>query len=369
MALMFQRVARNFINNGYFPTDAETTQRVLNALSPCDKGSMRIVDPCCGEGVALAEAQYHLGQERTESFGIEYNEERACQAKKLLTICIHGDIQHCVVGARQFGLLWLNPPYGDLVNDSMTASNLKWKGRKRLEKLFYHRTHSYLNVGGVLVLIIPHYSLDKELSAWIARHFERVQVFKAPEQQFKQVVILGIRRRASGVASAASVKETLINVGRADRNPPDLPERWEQPPYVVPTTTQPLGNFKSVRLDAKQLQEVIMLQPCLWERFNLLFSRHTGKQRRPLKALSEWHLALALAAGEVSGVVHSNDGSKTFLIKGDTYKDKQRSSQTEMGDNGEVSEITILTDRFVPAIRALDFTTGSETYGKVFTIC
>ncbi len=369
MAMMFQRVARNFIKNGYFPTDAETTQRVLNALSPCDKGDMRVVDPCCGEGVALAEVQHYLGQERSESYGIEYNEERAYQAKKLLTVCIHGDMQHCLVGARQFGLLWLNPPYGDLVRDTVAASNLKWTGRKRLEKLFYHRTHGYLNVGGILVLIIPHYSLDKEFSAWIARHFERVQVFKAPEQRFKQVVILGVRRRASGIASAKSVKEILVNVGSGECIPAELPERWEQASYVVPPIAQPLGKFKSVRLDAKQLQEVIASQPCLWERFTLMFSRHAGKQRRPLKGLSEWHLALALAAGEVSGVVHSNDGRKTLLIKGDTYKDKQRSSQTEFGENGEVTETTILTDRFVPAIRALDFTAGSETYGKVFTIC
>ena len=32
MALMFQRLARNYAKDGYFPTDAETIQRVLNAL-------------------------------------------------------------------------------------------------------------------------------------------------------------------------------------------------------------------------------------------------------------------------------------------------------------------------------------------------
>ena len=34
MALMFQRIARNFMQNGYYPTDSETTERILNALSP-----------------------------------------------------------------------------------------------------------------------------------------------------------------------------------------------------------------------------------------------------------------------------------------------------------------------------------------------
>ena len=50
MALMFQRLARNFVRNGYFPTDAETTARVLSALEPAE-GEMRLLDPCAGEGV------------------------------------------------------------------------------------------------------------------------------------------------------------------------------------------------------------------------------------------------------------------------------------------------------------------------------
>ncbi|PMR73989.1 hypothetical protein C1H69_15055 [Billgrantia endophytica] len=34
MALMFPRLARNFIKNGYFPTDEPTLERCLNALVP-----------------------------------------------------------------------------------------------------------------------------------------------------------------------------------------------------------------------------------------------------------------------------------------------------------------------------------------------
>jgi len=86
MALMFQRLARNFIKNGYFPTDAETTQRVLSALQPGDTGQFRILDPCCGEGVALAECKHHLGADRTEAFGVEYDEERAWHAKGICTL-------------------------------------------------------------------------------------------------------------------------------------------------------------------------------------------------------------------------------------------------------------------------------------------
>ena len=62
MALMFPRLARNYAKDGYFPTDNDTLQRVLNALSP-SLGEMRIIDPFAGEGVAIAECKHHLGAE------------------------------------------------------------------------------------------------------------------------------------------------------------------------------------------------------------------------------------------------------------------------------------------------------------------
>ena len=63
MALMFPRLARNFVKNGYFPTDEPTLERALAALAPAD-GPMCILDPCAGEGVAIAEAAHALGREQ-----------------------------------------------------------------------------------------------------------------------------------------------------------------------------------------------------------------------------------------------------------------------------------------------------------------
>ena len=67
MALMFPRLARNFVKNGYFPTDEPTLERVLNALAPSD-GHICILDPCAGEGVAIAETAHALGREQVRAF-------------------------------------------------------------------------------------------------------------------------------------------------------------------------------------------------------------------------------------------------------------------------------------------------------------
>ncbi|TKV04899.1 class I SAM-dependent methyltransferase, partial [Citrobacter sp. wls619] len=51
MALMFPRLARNFVRNGYFPTDESSLERILSALAPDEaSGTIRLLDPCAGEG-------------------------------------------------------------------------------------------------------------------------------------------------------------------------------------------------------------------------------------------------------------------------------------------------------------------------------
>ena len=365
-ALMFQRLARNFAKNGYFPTDAETTARILTALESCTQGTMRILDPCCGEGVAVAECKAHLGTDRTEAFGIEYDEERAWHSKGLLDRCIHGDFQNAIVGKRQFGLLFLNPPYGDLVADHSGGLS-DGKGRKRLEKLFYGLAHPLLAFGGVMVLIVPQYTLDREFCGLIASHFDRVRVYRAPEQQFKQIVVFGARKRTADHAAVPEIKAKLEAAVALGEQLQTLPEQWTEEPYRVPAATTADAKFVCGTIDAKQLAHEVGHLPTLWDQFGLRFGQFAQPHRRPLRALSRWHLALALAAGQVSGAVQAKDG-RVFIIKGDTHKEKEVKVDVEEGEDGKLSEVRILTDRFVPTIRAIDFTPGSASFGEVIMI-
>ncbi|KPW75608.1 Uncharacterized protein ALO76_01879 [Pseudomonas syringae pv. coriandricola] len=86
-----------------------------------------------------------------------------------------------------------------------------------------------------------------------------------------------------------------------------------------------------------------------------------------MKALSRWHLALALAAGAITGVVTSRSG-RVLVLKGDTYKDKVPKTEFTEDEDGNVFETRILTDRFVPRIRAWDMTPDSSYLGCALTI-
>lgn len=365
MALIFSRLARNFIKNGYFPTDEVTLSRILPALDIA-AGKVRILDPCCGEGVALAEVKHHLEEcgAGVSSLGIEFDNDRAWHAKELLDRVIHGDVNDAFVSARNVGLLFLNPPYGDVVSDKAGTGE---KGRReRLEKIFYRKTVGWLQFGGAMVLIVPHYVLDADFSAMIARNFERVQVFMAPEQRFKQCVVFGVKKRASVPDPDASGK--LEAVGKGDL-PPALPEYWQDEPYLVPSMTDENGfSFTAVRLDGQQLEAEVnrLAGSTLWPQFPAMFAQGRQSHRRPLRNLSSWHLALALAAGQISGVVRSKDG-RTLLIKGDTFKEKDTVIERAERADGGIAETRIMTDKFVPMIRGIDFTPGLS-FGEIVTI-
>lgn len=365
MALMFSRLAHNFAKNGYYPTDEETLGRTLQAIDT-SADTVAILDPCCGEGVALAELKNHLQEAgaQVQSFGVEYDAERAWHAKQLIDVVAHADVNDMAIKARQFGALFLNPPYGDLVADT-AALDKATTGRKRLEKEFFRRAHPWLAIDGVLVLIIPHYVLDSEYAAMISRSYKDVRIFMAPEQKFKQCVILGTKRKSDRLDPALASRLEAVGQGQL---PPTLPEHWSEPVYQIPQVREAV-HFVASRIDARELaNELSRIQRAtLWPQFTTHFAGTVQAHRAPLRHLTDWHLALALAAGQISGVVTSNQG-RVLLVKGDTYKNRSvKVSYEEVGTKGEMREVRTFTDKFVPAIRAIDFTPGAA-YGSLVII-
>lgn len=368
MALMFPRLARNFAKNGYYPTDEATLERTLSALAPSD-GLMCICDPCAGEGVAIAEAAHALGPEQAIAYAVEFDQERAAHARLLVDHCIHGDLMDTMISRQAFGLLWLNPPYGDLPRDTSGNMGYEGKGRARLEKLFYQRTLPLLQYGGILVFILPFYVLDQEMVGWLTRHFTDLSVFQAVDKQFKQVVVFGrrVRQRDQEGDDAKASRARLLQIGLAELEPDELPPEWTLLPYVVPTALAEPEYFYRVSMEPEQFADEVRRLKGLWTAFETHLGATQQTLRAPARALSQWHLALALAAGAISGVVQSPCG-RTLAVKGDTFKKKASAVEYRQRDDGSHAEIRILTDKFVPVIRAWDLTPSSPTLGQVLTI-
>ncbi|MBP5059611.1 DUF6094 domain-containing protein [Pseudomonas chlororaphis] len=285
MALMFPRLARNFARNGYYPTDEITLERSLQALIPSTTGRMRIFDPCAGEGVAIAEAAHALGRDQVDALAVEYDQQRAEHARSLLDRVLHSDLMDTMISRQSFGLLWLNPPYGDLVADHAGASQYQGNGRRRLEKLFYQRSLPLLQYGGVLVLIVPHYVLDDELSGWLCNHFTDLRIYAAADPTFKQVVIFGIRVRRQDLAKpreVTQVRDRLQAIGAGQEVAEELPATW---PWETEFTEDEDGNVSEVRILTDRFVPIIRA----WEMTNsspnfgrvLTISSSTSEEEAP----------------------------------------------------------------------------------------
>ncbi|GKT17372.1 class I SAM-dependent methyltransferase [Acidovorax sp. SUPP2522] len=369
MALMFPRLARNFAKNGYFPTDEPTLERALKALAPAP-ARMSIIDPCAGEGVAIAEAAHALGRSQVSAYAVEFDGERASHARGLVDHCLHSDLMDTLVSRQSFGLLWLNPPYGDLSRSADGDIGYQGQGRARLEKLFYQRSLPLLQYGGVLVFIIPSHVLDAELVGWLTRHFTGLRIYRAVETQYKQVVIFGTRVRQRDLLADAArpARQRLLQIGAGDVSAEELPLEWPFLPYTVPSATAEPEHFCRVSMEPEQFAREVHRLQGLWPSLDTHLGASQQSLRPPARALSQWHLALALAAGAISGVVRSPSG-KVMVVKGDTHKEKTSAVEYTERDDGSIAETRILTDKFVPVIRAWDMTPGSPTRGEVLTIC
>ena len=360
MALMFNRLAHNFLKNGYYPTDSATLGGIQNLLAPAVR-PMRLLDPCCGEGSALADLRQGLTERAgahapaIEALGIEFDRERAWHAKTILDRVIHADVHDVVVKARSLGLLFLNPPYGFGVADTANVANADTDKAERLERTFLKKTAPLLAPGGVLVYIVPYYALDAEIRSYLARNFSDVRFFMAPEQQFKQCVIFGVKTR-----SGPARKDVLDMLARAQAGElmhQVLPETWEEEPYLIPPVAEGEFDFHAVRMDRAQLVDELKNwdHSLLWQGFETSFNQGRTAHRRPLRDITQWHLALALAAGQVTGRIQSKDG-RIFLIKGDTFKKKERRQTVEVDEDGNATETIVMLDKFVPIINAIEFT-------------
>ena len=131
---------------GYYPTPLRVVDLVAQVLYGArghgrSADTLRVLDPCCGAGDALAQFAGLLQDRSTvpvETFGVELHRERAEQAAEVLDRVLSCDLFATTIANNAFGVLLLNPPYD-------------WdKEDKRVEHAFLTHTTRYLTDGGLL---------------------------------------------------------------------------------------------------------------------------------------------------------------------------------------------------------------------------
>ena len=326
---------------GFYPTP-DSVCELLNSKLSFEEGS-RGLDPCCGEGEALAQ----LIKPGAASYGVELDHSRAQRARTQLDHVLWGDsLSEITVSSHSFGLLYLNPPY-DLATDGDGKS-------RRLEVEFLRRYLGTLQQGGILILVIPYYVL-KQCAKPLARYFE-FKVYCFPEEEFdafKQCVVVGTKISLAPQEEAEQRQAQLEYLADLD---PDLFQIAATalrlaPIISIPSSDKPLMTFKAKRIDpliaVPLMQKADILRGALEE-----LTPRKKNEIRPLTPLENGHLALMLAGGYMNGAV-KKDG-RQLVIKGVIHKSEKVIRVTETESGGTITT----KDQYQPTVKVIDMHTA-----------
>ena len=311
---------------GFYPTPPEVTRIIASCLR--SQGGATLLDPCCGEGYAAETLGRLLG---AATYGVELSVDRAAASKERLDSVIQGNalITRLDEQGGKFGLLYNNPPYdnGD---------------RERLESRFLYHTKDMLQEGGVLVFVVSEPYMDVWAKT-LTPYFDRLQVFRFPAPHydaFKQVVIFGVRRGATGVRHSLGEPQVL---------------REGCCRYVVPrSSAEPY--LYIARRDPQELYAFAVYAEVWRKVWGALSGKRDSAAFRPLLPLRQGHLALLIAGGLLNGCVVEAQGRR-LLVKGKVTKGVKVKLEASRDDKDPYTKRTE-RDVFNINITALDLNTG-----------
>jgi hypothetical protein len=219
--------SEHLLNYGYTPTSQAVLERLAGLLKPVNGGVIRLLDPCCADGQALASLAHALADcgARVMTYGVEIEEERAGSAARVLGHVLCADFRRAVMSHKSISLALLNPPYDQT------------GGEDSLEKTIIRRTLPYLVEDGIAVLIIPERLLpwveEKQRMRWLALFASQDPV--SPNQ--------------------------VVLIGKPAAEPHALPGLGTMQPVEVPALPEVLITFRVNHLTPQQLERFLAATP------------------------------------------------------------------------------------------------------------
>lgn len=294
------------IKMGYYPTPLSVIERIKKFISVPENQPVNVLDPCCGEGLALRNLTEDF---YSETYGIELDGHRATKARENLNHLLKCSYTEARITNNCFSVLFLNPPYDEeTLNDGTVTSS------ERKEKVFLKDTIRYLQAGGLLIYIIPQHRLDTSIAKILTYRFERIKIYRFQGEEydvFKQIVLFGVKKKEPSTQE----KELINLISLRDKELPELPSVPEDV-YTLPKTKK-VALFRSNVIDTEELKEEAKDSP-LWRRLSEMTHLDEVASERPPLPLHQGHIALMLANGCLDGLV--GEGVDRHVVKGRVRK-------------------------------------------------
>ena len=362
--------------SGYYPTPQTTLANLAANLNtncafydvPHDETpQVQILDPCCGEGHALAQIATALErnlnttcgthrEHQVTTWGIEVNADRAREARRNLDHVIQEDFDNVLLPTNAFHLLWLNPPYDWDREESA--------GTRRLESHFLQMCTPALTRGGRLFYLVPQH-VAREDAAFLSRNYQiNTGLYRLPDpdyEQFKQVVIWGNREPHSPYEQYESKLQQLTRLARDGADAQPLPEQVSHHQIhtmrLAPTGNQtPEPHLDTLRHSRQELIDAAR-QEGMWHDPDLkavLDPKLTRIRMRPMEPLRGGQIALMIADGQLDNIpIPDRSTGQPFCIKGDVFKE----THTLTDDENK----TVTEERFHSRVSTMNLITGEVT--------
>ena len=332
---------------GFYPTPESQTQKIINRLK--FTGPTRLFDPCVGEGVALSQVA-STAPTGSVSYGIELDRERAKKAGVLLHHVIPGGYEYARLPNEAFPLLFLNPPYdaqAGLGSDTM-----------RKEYRFMRDLAKYVIPGGVMVLIIPRYTLTKVMVSALQNRYSDLAVYQFDESEyevFKQVVVFGVRRMKNLETlkqltdDEIDQRNELMAAGQELDIPLPTLDEPDGKVWTVPTVNMQVEiEFRGGIRDESELIKDLAESDAFMVAENMLNATLAEtKLRRPLLPFRRTHLATLIASGALNGAI--GIGENRHMVIGVSRKKVTRETVTD--DEGVTKVID--TESYITMVRTI----------------
>ncbi len=333
---------------GFYPTPVTMVEKIARHL--VFEGPTRLFDPCCGEGEALGSLAQNVAPTGSITYGIELDGKRALEAKNVLHNVVACGYERARVEDKSMQLLYLNPPYD---NTAGLGSGLEGENRKEL--LFLRDLSKKVAPGGVLVFLIPRYTLTVKMVDALAIRYASLKAYRFDDEEYKvysQVVIFGVRRAESTsklTKEEHEARNMLLFYGKNMDEPMPVLDEEETLWRVPQADLSVLPLFRGSVHDPEELRKDLAGSDVFAMVENMLQSEaEVQNLAQPLLPFRQTHLATLIAAGALNGAV--GVGEDRHMVVGMSKKVQDRTESLD--DKG--NKTVMITDRYVTAVRVIE---------------
>lgn len=320
------------IKGGFYPAPIQAVDFVMRYVKPPARGNFAILDPCCGDGMAIKRIAHTLKCRDKSIYACELSPDLGIAAEgnlgkfaRLIQPC---DFMSVGVSRSSISFAWVNPPFDSALTQCSSA--------KRMEFLFLNAVSPLLCDGGVLALVAPEAAIENyAMQRALVSKFDDLSIVKFPEpyRKFNEVVVLGSKRK----------HDTDWFTREWSRSCSLSPIIGQ---YRLPESSGP-KTFRKERMSEEEMLSAIERSPAM-----ALLREPSEKQlARPPLALGSGHIALLVASGQLDGLIRP-DGEPPHVVRGTSKKVEYVDSECESDDGKK--RVTTIKQRIVISVRAID---------------